>query len=150
MKEIFDNIRHKNYTIQKNISDDCKDLIDKLLEIDKDKRIKVDEIFEHPWVTKKINEFFPNWNPNENYLNENNDKNNNENNNEKIVDKKKNVIEKIFNDDDESEEEKKKFENKDEKKLIINKNNKLKNSDSNNENNNNIENINKENIPIFD
>ena len=151
MKEIFDNIRHKNYTIQKNISDDCKDLIDKLLEIDKDKRIKVDEIFEHPWVTKKINEFFPNWNPNENYLNENNDKNNNENNNEKIVDKKKNVIEKIFNDDDESEEEKKKFENKDEKKLIINKNNILKNSDSNNENNNNnIENINKENIPIFD
>ena len=161
MKEIFDNIRHKNYTIQKNISEECRDLIDKLLEIDKDKRIKVDEIFEHPWVTNKISEYFPNWNPNENYLNENNNEKKEEinNNNNENNDKKKKVIEKIFNDEDESDEDKKITE-KEEKKLVINKKNILKNSDLNKENklkinendnnNNKIENSNKENIPIFD
>ena len=60
MTEIFMNIKSNNYTINKNISEECIDLIDKLLTIDPKKRIKIDELFIHPWVVNKEKEYFPN------------------------------------------------------------------------------------------
>ena len=57
--EIFINIKNNNYTINKNISDECIDLIDKLLTTDTTKRIKIDELFMHPWVVNKEKEYFP-------------------------------------------------------------------------------------------
>ena len=57
--EIFINIKNNNYTINKDISEECIDLIDKLLTIDTRKRIKIDELFKHPWVVNKEKEYFP-------------------------------------------------------------------------------------------
>ena len=57
--EIFINIKNNNYTINKNISDECIDLIDKLLTTDTAKRIKIEELFMHPWVVNKEKEYFP-------------------------------------------------------------------------------------------
>ena len=59
MKEIFRNIKSNNYVIERNISNECIDLIDKLLTIDPKKRIKVNEIFLHPWVVNKEKKYFP-------------------------------------------------------------------------------------------
>ena len=61
MKEIFMNIKSNNYVIERNISKECIDLIDKLLTIDPKKRIKVNEIFLHPWVVNKEKKYFPNF-----------------------------------------------------------------------------------------
>ena len=60
--EIFMNIKNNNYTINKNISEECIDLIDKLLTTDTKKRIKIDELFKHSWVVNKEKEYFPNYN----------------------------------------------------------------------------------------
>ena len=57
--EIFINIKNNNYSINKNISEECIDLIDKLLTTDTTKRIKIDELFMHPWVVNKEKEYFP-------------------------------------------------------------------------------------------
>ena len=57
--EIFINIKNNNYRINKNISSECVDLIDKLLTTDTSKRIKIDELFNHPWVVNKEQEYFP-------------------------------------------------------------------------------------------
>ena len=57
--EIFINIKNNNYTINKDISEECIDLIDKLLTTDTRKRIKIDELFQHPWVVNKEKEYFP-------------------------------------------------------------------------------------------
>ena len=57
--EIFINIKNNNYSINKNISKECIDLIDKLLTTDTAKRIKIDELFMHPWVVNKEKEYFP-------------------------------------------------------------------------------------------
>ena len=59
MKEIFRNIKKNNYTIERNISAECVDLIDKLLTKDQRKRIKINEIFLHPWVINKEKDYFP-------------------------------------------------------------------------------------------
>ena len=59
MTEIFMNIKSNNYIINKNISEECVDIIDKLLTIDPKKRIKIDELFIHPWVVNKEKEYFP-------------------------------------------------------------------------------------------
>ena len=59
--EIFINIKNNNYTINKTISEDCIDLIDKLLTTDTKKRIKIDELFKHSWVVSKEKEYFPNY-----------------------------------------------------------------------------------------
>ena len=59
MKEIFMNIKNNNYVIERNISEECIDLIDKLLTIDPKKRIKINEIFLHPWVINKEKKYFP-------------------------------------------------------------------------------------------
>ena len=58
-KEIFMNIKNNNYIIERNISDECIDLIDKLLTIEPKKRIKINEIFLHPWVINKEKKYFP-------------------------------------------------------------------------------------------
>ena len=87
MTEIFINIKNNNYTIDKDISDECIDLIDKLLTTDTKKRIKIGELFLHPWVVNKEKEYFPSFkrikeikinNHNNNY--DNNYNNNNDNN----------------------------------------------------------------------
>ena len=62
MKEIFRNIKSNNYSIDKNISEECIDLIDKLLTTDTKKRIKINELFAHPWVIKKVKDYFPHYN----------------------------------------------------------------------------------------
>ena len=59
MKEIFMNIKNNNYIIERNISIECIDLIDKLLTIDPKKRIKINEIFLHPWIINKEKKYFP-------------------------------------------------------------------------------------------
>ena len=59
MKEIFMNIKNNNYVIERNISEECIDLIDKLLTIDQKKRIKINEILLHPWVVSKEKKYFP-------------------------------------------------------------------------------------------
>ena len=59
MKEIFRNIKKNNYTIDREISSECVDLIHKLLTKDQKKRIKINEIFLHPWVINKEKEYFP-------------------------------------------------------------------------------------------
>ncbi len=60
--EIFINIKNNNYSINKNISQECIDLIDKLLTTDTTKRIKIQELFKHPWVVNKEKEYFPYYN----------------------------------------------------------------------------------------
>ena len=62
MKEIFRNIKSNNYSIDKNISKECIDLIDQLLTSDTKKRIKINELFMHPWVKAKEKDYFPQYN----------------------------------------------------------------------------------------
>jgi serine/threonine protein kinase len=50
--EIFKNIIKYNFKIEKDISKGCKDLISKLLTPDHKARIKMREIFVHPWVVE--------------------------------------------------------------------------------------------------
>ena len=57
--EIFVNIKNNKYTIDKEMSEECIDLIAKLLTTDTKKRIKIGDIFTHPWVVKKEKEYFP-------------------------------------------------------------------------------------------
>ena len=63
--EIFMNIKNNKYTIDKEMSEDCVDLIAKLLTSDTKKRIKIGDIFTHPWVVKKEKEYFPLYNNSE-------------------------------------------------------------------------------------
>lgn len=48
--EILKNIKKSSITFEKTISKQCEDLIRKMLSIDKNTRIKMKEIFQHPWV----------------------------------------------------------------------------------------------------
>ena len=57
--EIFVNIKNNKYTIDKEMSEECIDLIAKLLTTDTKKRIKIGDIFTHPWVVNKEKEYFP-------------------------------------------------------------------------------------------
>ena len=51
-KEIYSNIKNNNIDLSSsNFSDECKDLILKLLEKDKNKRIKVNDCINHPFFT---------------------------------------------------------------------------------------------------
>ena len=60
--EIFVNIKNNKYTIDKEMSEECVDLISKLLTTDTKKRIKIGDIFTHPWVTSREKECFPMYN----------------------------------------------------------------------------------------
>ena len=56
-KELNNNIKSANFPqLNKNIiSEDAIDLINKMLEINPDKRIKINEILQHPYLTNDIN-----------------------------------------------------------------------------------------------
>ncbi|KAL7750244.1 hypothetical protein RI367_004417 [Sorochytrium milnesiophthora] len=47
----FRRIRLVEYTMPQHISDDAKDFISKLLQHDADKRMSLEEVLEHPWIT---------------------------------------------------------------------------------------------------
>lgn len=59
---------NKSYRLKKDeleddsiVSKELRDLIDKMLELDRSKRLTIDQIIEHPWITKKdfCDENFP-------------------------------------------------------------------------------------------
>ena len=50
VKTLVYKITHGKYSIPENLSPECKDLIQKILEINPDKRITIDEIKKHKWV----------------------------------------------------------------------------------------------------
>ena len=81
--EIFLNIKNNKYTIDKQISEECTDLIAKLLTTDTKKRIKIGDIFTHPWVFNKEKEYFPLFNRTE-IKNKKKISNNSSDNNSKI------------------------------------------------------------------
>ena len=81
--EIFLNIKNNKYTIDKQISEECTDLIAKLLTTDTKKRIKIGDIFTHPWVFNKEKEYFPLFNRTE-IKNKKKISNNSSDNNAKI------------------------------------------------------------------
>ena len=81
--EIFLNIKNNKYTIDKQISEECTDLIAKLLTTDTKKRIKIGDIFTHPWVINKEKEYFPLFNRTE-IKNKKKISNNSSDNNAKI------------------------------------------------------------------
>ena len=81
--EIFLNIKNNKYTIDKQISEECTDLIAKLLTTDTKKRIKIGDIFTHPWVINKEKEYFPLFNRTE-IKNKKKISNNSSDNNSKI------------------------------------------------------------------
>ena len=56
-KELNNNIKSANFPQLNNniISEDAIDLINKMLEINPDKRIKINEILKHPWLSNEIN-----------------------------------------------------------------------------------------------
>jgi len=49
---LYARIKNAIYTFPKNLSEEVKDLIEKMLEKEPHKRIKVPEILKHPWVSK--------------------------------------------------------------------------------------------------
>lgn len=53
--EVLKNILKHHYTIDKNVSDDCKDVLRDLLNPKNEDRIEVAKIFAHPWVKKYEN-----------------------------------------------------------------------------------------------
>ena len=86
IKKIGDNIIQKPLSFKEGLSNECKDLIKKLLIKDSSRRIKIEEIYQHSFMTKYINIIYSQINSNI-YLNENNKKEINEvniNNNENI------------------------------------------------------------------
>lgn len=50
--QLFEQIRSAQFSIPEFLSDNCKDLIKRLMEPDMDKRITIDEALEHPFLQK--------------------------------------------------------------------------------------------------
>ncbi|KAF2095261.1 Pkinase-domain-containing protein [Rhizodiscina lignyota] len=50
--DLYESIRSDNFDVGDDLDDNFQDLIFRILEKDPDKRISMDEIREHPWVTK--------------------------------------------------------------------------------------------------
>ena len=50
LKDLHDLIITGNYKEVKNISREAEDLIKSILEVDPKKRIKIDDILNHPWL----------------------------------------------------------------------------------------------------
>ena len=50
MNDLIDNIKNENFEIRRNVSFQCKDIIEKMLEKDSKKRISVEDIFKHDFV----------------------------------------------------------------------------------------------------
>lgn len=52
MLDLYESIKHDNIDLGSKCDEDFEDLITQLLEKDPDKRIKIEKLREHPWVTK--------------------------------------------------------------------------------------------------
>ena len=50
MNQMLSDIVHCNYTIPKNISPECRDLIQKILVLDPNERLTAEQILKHPWM----------------------------------------------------------------------------------------------------
>ena len=74
MKKIGNNITNNNLKFKEGLSDDYKNLVQCLLIKDSTKRIKIENIFQHPFMTKYINMIYLEINSNKNTTihNENN------------------------------------------------------------------------------
>ncbi|OHT02728.1 CAMK family protein kinase [Tritrichomonas foetus] len=48
--QLFNQIRHGEYTIPNYLSEDCQDLIRRLMTVDVNQRITVEEALNHPWI----------------------------------------------------------------------------------------------------
>ncbi len=57
MEEIQQEFNQMNIMINQTISPDCKDLLQRILKVDKNRRYDIDEILEHPAITKLMPEF---------------------------------------------------------------------------------------------
>ena len=89
LNEIHNNVNNEDFTIdfELNLSNECIDLIYNLLELDYNKRIKINEILCHPWI-KKFEK--------KDLIEENSDLN--ENNDNLTLKKKISIIDKEVND----------------------------------------------------
>jgi serine/threonine protein kinase len=56
--DIIKKVKNNNIIIEKPISSECEDLIRKLLSHDKNKRLKIKDVFNHPWTLYFQNELF--------------------------------------------------------------------------------------------
>ena len=60
--KLRDQILSANYVFNqgqfKNVSDQAKDLIDKLLQVEVENRISSDEILQHPWLQVKLGNIY--------------------------------------------------------------------------------------------
>ena len=54
--ELRKNIISGNYPELNDVSENLKDLLNKLLEVNPDKRISLDEILKHPWLNEELKE----------------------------------------------------------------------------------------------
>jgi serine/threonine protein kinase len=55
MEELNDNIINGEFQSIKNVSDDVNDLLRKILEVNPKKRISINQILEHSWMSKDDN-----------------------------------------------------------------------------------------------
>jgi [calcium/calmodulin-dependent protein kinase] kinase len=53
MLDLYESIKHDDFSIGSNVGDDFLDLMKRVMEKDPDKRIRMEELREHPWVTKQ-------------------------------------------------------------------------------------------------
>ena len=57
-RKIGNNIIQSEFEFKEGLSEDYKDLIQKILIKDSEKRIKIEEIYQHPFITKHINTIY--------------------------------------------------------------------------------------------
>lgn len=59
-QDLFDKIKTCDYNFSestwKNVSDEAKDLVSKILKADPNERYNTDQMMDHPWMTKKLDE----------------------------------------------------------------------------------------------
>lgn len=53
MLELYESIKHDDFDLKSGLGDDFTDLMVRIMEKDPDKRIRMEELREHPWVTKR-------------------------------------------------------------------------------------------------
>ena len=84
VKKIGNNITNNNLKFKDGLSEDYKNLVASLLIKDSTKRIKIEDIFQHPFMTRYINMIYLEVNNNINTINNNNNENNSEESNSTI------------------------------------------------------------------
>ena len=80
VKKIGNNITNNNLKFKDGLSEDYKNLVASLLIKDSTKRIKIEDIFQHPFMTRYINMIYLEVNNNINTINNNNENNSEESN----------------------------------------------------------------------